>query len=204
MWSYYTGREVPMGPLLLLAACTGAGDDSGTVGLPPEDTSGWVEDTGTFPIDSGDTAVDDEAPPHLLALRQAGVWTLGGDPDDPSSMTGTLTITEVLDGDAENPTCLQEWAMVGARAEEGCDGCFTFTVEHTQLFAEGACRAPELPDDGEVRALGLEEAAATIWWDWYDTGAWVPLWETAPGELPGEIAFSWEVTVGIEGEDEDE
>lgn len=202
MTGYYRVAEVVMWVLLpVLAACTAGDADSALPGLPPEDTSGWVQDTGTFPIDTTDTGEGDETPAHWLTLRQTGTWTLGGDLDDPSSMTGTLDVTELFDGNEKEPSCAQSWALVGTRAEVDCDGCFTFDVEHTLLLSEGECVTPELPEDAEVRALGWEESAATVWWDWYDTGVWVPLWATTDGKLPGEIELSWEEVVGAEGED---
>mgnify|MGYP003341005463 CR=1 FL=1 len=100
----------------------------------------------------------------MLFRSQAGSWTLAGDLDDPSSMTGTLEVTELFDGEEEEPACTQDWALVGARAEEGCDACFTFEVEHTLLTSDGECRTPELPEDAEVRALGWERATD------FDTG----------------------------------
>jgi hypothetical protein len=184
-----------------MSGCTSGREDSASPGLPPEDTSGWVQDTGTFPIDTSDSGGGDETPPHWLTLRQAGSWTLAGDLDDPSSMTGTLEVTELFDGEEEEPACTQDWALVGARAEEGCDACFTFEVEHTLLTSDGECRTPELPEDAEVRALGWEQAADTVWWDWYDSGVWVPLWATTDGKVPGDLEFSWEEIVGVEGED---
>lgn len=207
MWRYYSGREVPMGGsglrfggLFLLVACTSAAGDSAVVGLPPEDTSPFVEDTGTFPIDTSDTGAGDSAPPHWLGVRQEGTWTFGGDVGDPSSMTGTLTVTEVLDGDTLAPTCVEEWALVGERAEEDCEGCVTFVVGHTLVSADGGCRQPELPEDGEERALGWD--GETVWWDWHDTGVWVPLWSGVDGKVEGEIVFEWEATIGVEGEDD--
>lgn len=187
-----------------LAACTGTGDDTGPVTLPPDDTSGWREDTGTFPFDTADTGPTDEVPEHLLTLRQAGTWRLGGASGDPSSVTGDLVVTEILDGDEEAPACAQTWALVGTRADTDCPGCtWTFVVEHTLVTSEGACRTPELPEDGEARTLGYADAEGTIWWDWYDSGTWVPLWEAESGESPDEIVFSWETTVGVAVDDEE-
>lgn len=190
---------------LLGVACTGTDGDTGAGVLPALDTSGWREDTGTFPFDTGgDTAPIDEAPAHWLTMRQAGTWTLGGASDDPSSMTGTLVVTELLDGDEEAPTCVDTWALVGTRAAFDCDGCaYTFTVEHTRVASEGACRTPELPDTGDVRTLGYAEAEGRVVWDWYDTGAWVPLWEAESGALPDTLDVAWEAVVGVAVEDEE-
>ena len=186
------------------AGCTAAAGDTGPAELPPEDTSGWREDTGTFPFDStGDTAPIDEAPTHWLTMRQEGTWTLGGSASDPTSMTGTLLVTELLDADLLEPACLETWALVGTRAETDCDGCdYTFTVEHTRVTTEGECRTPELPESGDVRVLG--STGDEILWDWYDTGVWVPLWEAGPGTFSDEIDFEWEVIAGVTGDDEEE
>lgn len=202
-------RTTPSGGWAGLAAmfvvgCTGAPGDTGLAALPALDTSGWREDTGTFPFDSAqDTAPIDEAPAHWLTMRQAGTWALGGTPADPSSMTGTLFVTELLDGDLEAPACEETWALVGSRAAVDCDGCaYTFAVEHTRVATAGACRTPELPATGDLRTLGYADAEGRIWWDWYDTGVWVPLWDAEAGELPGELAFGWEAVVGVGVEEE--
>lgn len=205
-------RRRPVGPGALLAAalsaalpaCAPAEEDSGPVELPAEDTSAWREDTGTFPFDTADTAAGDETPAHLLTVTHAARWTLGGFSDDPSSVTGELVVTELLDGVAEPPACLATYALVGERADEDCPGCsYTFRVLHTLVSTEGTCRSPERPVDGEDRALGHAEAEGVVWWDWYDTGVWVPLWESVPGELPGEIVLTWETTLGVAVEDEE-
>ncbi|MES2644467.1 MAG: hypothetical protein V4850_33580 [Myxococcota bacterium] len=190
---------------LFAGGCTGAAGDTGTAELPPLDTSGWHEDTGSFPFDSaGDTAPIDEAPAHWLTMRQAGTWTLGGAEADPTSMTGLLVVTELLDADEEAPACVETWALVGARAETDCAGCaFTFAVEHTRVATEGACRTPELPDTGDLRTLGYAQAEGRVWWDWYDTGVWVPLWDAEAGTLPGELVFIWEAVIGVAVEEED-
>ncbi len=189
----------------LLTACGAPAEDTGPVELPPEDTSGWREDTGTFPFDTSDTGTLDETPAHWLTFRQAGTLLLGGAIADPSSVTGTLVITELLDGDEEAPACEQTWALVGERAPVDCDGCaYTFDVLHTRVEATGGCRAPELPDDGEERTLGYATGEGRIYWDWYETGVWVPLWDAGPGETPDAIAIAWETTVGVEVEEEEE
>ena len=187
------------------AACTASEGDTGPVTLPPLETGTPREDSGTFPFDtSADTAPTDESPPHTLTLSQAGTWTLGGASGDPSSMTGTLVVTELLDGDTEAPACLETWALVGTRAATDCDGCaYTFAVEHTRVTTEGACRTPELPETGDVRALGYSAAEGRIWWDWYDTGVWVPLWDAERGESADELVFSWETELGVTGEEEE-
>ena len=195
-------RSVRAGGIaVLMLGCTGTADDTGAAELPPADSGGWREDTGTFPFDTSDSGGGDETPPHLLTARQEGSWVLGGPSADPNSVTGTLVITEVLDGDTLAPACSETWALVGARAEADCPGCdYTFVVQHTQTALEGACRMPERPADGEERALGYGDGV--IWWDWYDTGVWVPLWDATLNDTRDELAFQWETTVGVEVEEE--
>ncbi len=186
--------------LALLAACSASDADSGgPAELPPADTS-WQRDTGTFPIDTaGDSGDPDEAPEHVLVHTELGAWALGGPSQDPTSMTGGVDIVETIDG---GTTCAERWALVGARAEVDCPGCtFTFSVEHTLVSSDaGACRAAELPTDGETRSLGYD--GDTVWWDWYDTGVWVPVWAAEEGELPSELLVQWEWTAGVVLEDE--
>jgi hypothetical protein len=186
--------------LALLAACAPAAEDTGPVRLPPEDTSVFREDTGTFPFDTSDTGVTDEVPAHLLTIRHGGAWLLGGDRGDPTSVTGTLVVTEVLDGADETPACTETFALVGERADADCAGCTaTFRVLHTLVAGAGTCRSPERPEDTEERTLGYD--AGAVWWDWYDTGVWVPLWEVEPGDTSDEIVFTWETTMGVIVED---
>ncbi len=187
--------------MYFLLACTAGDADTGVASLPPLDTSGWQEDSGTFPIDTGDSGAGDEAPAHWLTLRQEGTWVPGGDPDDPSSVTGDLFVTEVLDGDEEAPVCAEQWALVGTRVEEACDGCEAFRVVFTQVTTEGACRTPELPTDGEERTLGYSAIDEQIYWDWHDTGVWVALWSAV--ETIDGVVTAWEDTLGVTVEDEE-
>ena len=54
-----------------------------------------------------------------------------------------------------------------------------------------------------MRALGYSAAEGRIWWDWYDTGVWVPLWDAERGESADELVFSWETELGVTGEEEE-
>jgi len=117
-------------------------------------------------------------------------------------MTGELVVTELLDGDEEAPACAERWSLVGLAAERVCDGCdLSFEIEHTRVETEGSCRGADLPEDGDVRVLGYD--GTRIWWDYGDTGVWVPLYDAGEGEDIDTLVFVWETTVAVVVEEEE-
>ena len=191
-------------PVLLLVVagtvgCASAGDDSVEPELPPADSAPVRDSTfDSFVVDTsfGDTGFDGD-PDHLLTITWAATWEMspGGGPY--TSMTGALTLTEVLDGDDLAPTCLLEYALTGQEAEEGCPGCTaTFDVNH--YLAAGdfeACGDPDRPEDGALWRLGWNPTTEVVAYDYQGTGVWVD-WYAA--ERTGDtLELLWETTVGV-------
>jgi hypothetical protein len=202
--------RAPLTFFLLVGACGGEAGDSAAV-LPPAETGETGSDAddsaGTFPFDtSGDSASSDDVPSHWLTMREAGLWV----PEDDGSgvihgVSGQLEAREVVDGDEEAPACDWVWTFVGTAADSSCDDCdYTMDVTFTRddTLSTGACRDPELPATDEQWRLGYAAAEATIWFDYYGTGVWVPLYDvTVDSELG--ITFSWERTIAVDVPEED-
>jgi hypothetical protein len=189
---------------LSLLACADPAEDSIPTELPaPEDT---VVDTtpDTFFIDTAlqDTG-GDLSPEHVLTLTHEGVWSLSPSGGPYTAMTGSLLVTEVLDGDEEAPACAVTYALTGEPAESECDGCgATFVVHH--YLAEGSldtCMDPDLPADAEDRIMGWRTADDMILWNVGATDVWV---EWYAGErVLDEVSFAWTADVGVAVEEEE-
>lgn len=187
--------------MVLLLACAGGGDDSVPTELPPEET---YTDTApdSFLVDSSFTDTGgNTAPAHLLELRHEGSWSLSPEGGPWTAMTGAFTVTEVLDGDVENPACELEWSLTGEEADSGCEGCVASFVVHHYLASgdREACQDPDLPEDGEDRSMGWSDADGVIRYDVGDSGVWVDWY--AGERLGDELSFLWEATVGVAVED---
>ena len=201
---------VIVGVVLALAGCSGAAKDSERASLPPVDSdSGATFDS--FQIDTfrPDTGLN-EAPPATLDLTHSGTWALSPNGGPWDSVTGDLIVAEVLDGDTLAPTCALEFALTGqAVTEDTCPGCACPTCEITldilHYLVSGdpsTCLDPELPEDGERRRMGWDEAAGAILLDWEGSGVWL---EWYPGErVDDEIAFLYEAQVATEAPEEEE
>lgn len=184
--------------LVYALACTGTADDSVPKTLPPADTG--VVDTApdSFVVDTslGDTG-GDLTPAHTLTLRHEGTWLLSPSGGPWTAMTGTLVVTEELDGDTETPACAVTWSLTGEEADDICEGCtVSFVIHH--YVSEGdvsTCQEPDLPADGEDRTFGWSAGDQTIYYDVGGAGVWEP-WYTAD-RVGDELDFSWESQVGV-------
>ena len=189
--------DCPVRPLLLflLAACRPADDSGGTAELPPNDTEALDSSTPGFTADTGvDPGTYDETPAHTLALQHAGFWILTPLGGPYKALTGELEISEILDGDTENPACALRYALTGTAEIENCPGCsFTFLVSHYLVEGDpSGCREPELPSEQERQGF----ATPTVYQDYAQTGLWLS-WYTGTF-ANDELDFSWESTVGVD------
>ena len=66
-------------------------------------------------------------------------------------------------------------------------------------FAEtpSDCFVPDMPDHLESRRLGYSALEGTIYFDYYDSGFWIP-WYTAD-QIHDSITFEWNTLVGFYG-----
>lgn len=214
------------GPL----ACGSETDGELSPGLPPEDggdggdggtTDGGGTGGGTTWTGGGTGAGpepgDDESPLHQLTLLQEGSWTLSPSTPPYESMTGTLVLTELLDGDEAVPFCTATFALTGVATAERCEGCTAgFEVLH-YLSEDGAslpggegqedtlipglagCLGTDLPAHEEVWAMALatdrieRRLGTSTWLPWYEA------------EVDGgSVSFEWTATVAVELDDEEE
>ncbi len=196
-----------------LLACSPSEESEVPTTLPPEDTDvDTTSDTGWFPTDTGSSgSYTDETPPHTLAMSHTGTWELLPLGGPFTSLVGELHITEVLDDD-EVPSCVASFALTGQSTEDNCDGCdYPFTIlfyltdegdeKNDKVGGLADCRSPDLPTDGAVRTLAYADAEGTIYFDYYDSGIWLPWYDASL--LHDEVTFSWSGSAGIVGEEEE-
>ena len=217
--------------LSICTGCSGHGGSDGFVGLPPENTSSsdggattgddGGSDTGWngAGVGGGPAAGDDDRPAHSLALSQVGTWTLSPPGGPYESMSGTLVVTEVLDGNEAVPSCTATFALTGTALDtsESCSGCqAAFEVLH-YLAQDGAtlpgtggdtasgidvpglagCMATDLPADQETWVLGLAGNGHAISRR-LGTSAWQPWYQAE--QAGASVQFSWTATVGVDGD----
>ena len=208
-----------------LMACGSNAEDSGTATLPPDSGAGSDNpDTGKgfFSVDtgpSGDTGLN-ESPPFELKITHTGLWERSPLSGPYTDMIGTMSVEEkVLGGDT---LCQVEFSLTGTVSESKCNHCgeafdiLFYMISEGELDAEGepiltedgqvmsgrsSCQFPELPNDGDIWRMGFAEVDGAVFWDYYDSGAWVPLY--AAQELHDEITYSYETTVGFVPIEED-
>lgn len=214
-FSEATLSQTPRRSSLLLLACAGAlelqgcepkPDDTAAIGLPDETgTPPDPSETADLVLDTYAGGLTDETPEHTLTLDQAGVWSLTPRGGPWTALTGDLTITELLDGDLELPACEATFALTGEEAEPaGCDTCdAAFSI----LFylSDGdpdACMDPDIPLDGETRIYGWSAVDETIYFNYYGSGVWVPWYEATLDE--DTLTVAWTADLGVVVEEEDE
>lgn len=189
--------------LLVLGAMTGgcaaSGEDSVEPELPPEDTSPARDSTfDTFFVDTAitDTGFDGE-PEHLLTITWAATWEMSPRNGPYTTMTGSLTLTETLDGDDLKPVSILEYALTGQEAEEGCAGCTaTFAVNHYLASGDVELSSdPDRPEDGAIWNLGWNPTDEQVLYDYMGSGVWVAWYAAEP--IGDTLELTWETTVGV-------
>ena len=206
-------RELVMCGAILLIGCPSAEPDPGDL---PDETPALLgdDDDATAPVDDDDSI--DETPENVLSVSEMGVLTRSPAGGPYTTITGTLTISELLNGqvvepgddddddDGPSPTCEVLFAVVGTRAdaEDVCPTCDT-TWQLTFSVDEGNpadCQGPEQPSDGDVRLMGFVQAEQALYWNYQDLGTWV--WWYHANDQGDDIAVSWQTTLGIEVDDD--
>ena len=194
---------------LALSGCGGKPADSDSAALPPVDSDSATA-LDSFQIDTFRPDSDaNEPPPATLSITHGGAWALSPNGGPWDSVTGDLSVLEVLDGDTLAPTCELEFSLTGqAVTEDTCPGCacptcaVTLDVLHYLVSGDPAtCLDAELPEDGERRRMGWDEAAQQIMLDWEGSGVWLAWY---PGErVDDAITFLYEAEVATEAPEED-
>ena len=172
------------------------------------DTSSPIlEDTAPFIVDTAQGALDEE-PEHTVTVIEQGTWSLSPLGGPYTSLVGTMTIIEYIDGppdadDTAPPPCQIEIALTGSPSVYGdCTNCsFTFDVLHSVVSGDlSQCHDPDRPTDGDTRPLGFDPTTGRIrwhrgshWFDWYEA------------QLVGDqLTFSYTATLGVTVDEEDE
>lgn len=195
--------------------------------LPPEDTSGvdLIEDTGWVFGDTGDLGGPTNLEPQNTLQMTHEAWLNAlpqGGPYD--SISGDLTITEVLDGNEAVPWCTVTFQLTGELVQEEADRCaecdYTFSVLFT-LIDEGdpnpdpeteeknpdigglaACASPDVPEDGETRVFGFDSTQESFLFNYFGSGIWIPWYDAQL--LNDELYLVWTETTGFTGVEEEE
>lgn len=180
-------------------------------GLPATE---WV-DTGVFrPPDTASVGLGDDVPSDTITLEQTGTWNLSGDPYD--ALVGRFRMREFINGvilstaDTALPECDVTLALQGSRFDgpTGCPSCdHVWDVQFTQtpdsLTGDAGCHDPDRPRDGDTWRLGYSAASATIYFNFYGSGVWIPWWgAVSSGDS---VVFEWTRELAIDlMEDEDQ
>lgn len=188
---------------VLLLGCAGEGGDSSEPELPPDSEPLPFDSTpDTFLVDTSltDSGFTGE-PANLLTITYTGAWQMTPRGGPYTNMTGSLLLTEVLDGNDLEPVCTLEFALTGEESEESCADCTaTFEVLHYLVTGEDPlCSDPDRPTDGAIWRLGWIRSEESIEYDWQGTGVWIPWFEAE--QTGDDLLLSWEVTVGVGVED---
>jgi hypothetical protein len=180
----------------LLFACVEKEEQQSS--LPEEEV--YPEEEGEEPSfetePSGEMEAFDEEPQQLLQLRHTGIWNLSPIAGPYTSMYGALNIQELIDGNDLFPYCDFSFAVTGIEVETLCPSCdFGFAVEffvsepvppeegEEELvvpagfpIADGIedCFTPELPEHQEMRVIAYSIADQMLYFDYFNTGIWVP------------------------------
>ena len=187
-----------------------ATDDTGSsgagVGLPAENGGDtFIYDTSSGGFETGQIGTSDQTPAHWVTSRESGRVTVTPRGGPYTELAGTLSIIEVLDDLTEAPTCSLSWGLTGTAVDTACPTC---TVAFDVLFYlnDGdptLCETPDIPSDGEVRTFGWSEEEELVYFDWYDTGAWVPWYSAVFDWDSGDILLYNERVLGFNPEEEE-
>lgn len=213
---------LPRGPLFAIgitlgvavAACSG--DDTGAAGagqLPADDADDGSGDTGLpfFPVDTAADTGFNLSPVDTLTLEHTGVWSQSPVGGPYSALTGDLSIFEYLNEDDAQPWCRARFAVTGLKTDTTCPTCDIGYLVEFYLVSEGAteeeaadevevggldrCESPDLPADLERWHMGWSEDEQTLYFDYYDSGFWLPWYEA--DAVHDDIAFRWAETLGF-------
>ena len=179
----------------ILLACTEKTDE--VVELPEEEP--YEEEIAEPSFEDAPETEDvafAEVPPQMLHLVHSGIWNLSPISGPYTSMFGELNIQEQINGNSTFPYCDFNLAVTGHEVDDLCPTCdFGFAIEffvqepvpleegeEELIFPEKLpvaesieeCFTPELPEHQETRVLAYSIADEMLYFDYFNTGIWVP------------------------------
>lgn len=187
-------------PFALALGCAGdkTVETGGGNGTLPDETGApeIVYDTSTYQIDTGvPSDTSNEEPDTVLHMEQTGEWMLSPAGGPYTAVVGTLSVLETLDEGFVN--CEAVYDISGSASDETCEGC-EVAFDVLFRFREGNtanCRDVDLPDVDEVRTFGWARDEATLYLNYYNSGAWVPWYDaTLEGDT---LSVSWVADIGV-------
>lgn len=188
-------------PLMLwILGCEGTPVDTAGTGELPAETGEYtyVYDTSTYSVETGglfDTA--NALPDTLLTLEQTGTWNLSPPGGPWTTVMGDLHVIEYLEDGAA--ACDVSFNVEGTVTDEACEGCTTGLTVRFNIAAgnPSPCRDTDLPEPDETRELGWAPDEQTLYWNYYNSGAWLPWYDvTLDGDT---LHVSWQAQLGLEG-----
>lgn len=179
----------------LIACAPTEGDVSPT--LPPDTSTPTPSPTAPPSIEDQDPLPSNPSPVSTVTQSDVGEWTMSPTGGPYSDMTGTLTLSDTLDSDTD-PVCLLEYALTGYKVTPGCPGCnYTFRIKHVLLEGNpDDCLRTDMPEDEQYLILGYSSETRLIYYDYLDTGTWLPWYEGA--RVGDVISYEWIAIRGTE------
>ena len=208
---------------LILIGCGTNKEDTGATTLPADNAPQEV-DSGTpyFAVDtSGYDTGFNQGRVRSLDIVHTGEMSLSPLSGPYTTLYGTMHVLEIIDGREEPPWCNVTFSLTGYASDVKCPTCeYAFDVEFYHLEEEpdedeepqqqpdmmdepieaatlGDCLSPDLPGHQEVRRLGYSPVDNTIYFDYFNSGIWIPWFEAQ--QIHDEVSFTWEANLGFFG-----
>jgi hypothetical protein len=201
--------------VLCMPACT---EPEQTAELPDVDDGSLDSAAPSFAVDTSiyDTGFNEQMVQQLQLFHE-GAWEMSPPSGPYTVLYGELEVMEVIDGKIDPPWCSFTFALTGYISDELCDTCdIAFDVsfyllddgeepDEEEMDAENPerayelddCLTPDMPAHEEIRTLGYSAFEEQIYFDYYDSGIWIPWYEAS--QILDSVSFEWEHTIGFYG-----
>jgi hypothetical protein len=215
---------------MAFVGCSGQSEDTAGPDLPAADTDVASDNAGdTSLLGGADTGETNDSPADTLEVIYEGIWELSPQGGPYKNMTGSLQVTEILNGEEDQPWCTVTYALTGTETDEdGCSYCdVTIEVLHylsseglfdeyedpilqedeesksfgVQLGLREQCMDPNVPEDQDRWIMSFAEEDDMIHFNYYGTGVWVPWYS---GQLVHDtLTFGYRTEVGFMAPEDD-
>jgi hypothetical protein len=131
-----------------------------------------------------------------------------------------MTVLEVIDGATDPSWCSMTFNLTGFATDIMCETCdMAFDVEFyllenedeenappeddmmdedpVQAYVLDDCLSPDMPSHEEIRRLGFSVTEGTVYFDYYNSGFWLPWYDAY--QIHDDVFITWESTVGFFG-----